>query len=139
MCFFDQKVFKCRDWKWGTRREACSKVPQAGDSCGIMLIMSSQPTNELCSICQKIETKRRRIHKLEARIGEWSCEPKRWSALIEVAKRDIHSFTIDIRKLDMKRAIRKNRLTNTRHTADSYVVPVPFILGFHGRRATGKK
>jgi hypothetical protein len=115
MCFYDQKVFLCRDWKWGARREACASAPQMGESCGITLIMCSQYTNELCSTCQIIEKKQRRIHVLKGKIERWNHEPKDWQASVEVARRDICTIASRIRELDMKRALRQNRLTNTKN------------------------
>ena len=114
MCFFDQKVFKCGDWKWGVWREGCWKSPQKGDSCGIMLIMSSQFVEDLCGSCLKIETKRRHIRKLEEKIQRWSKEPNR-TASIDMAKQDIHNFAIEIADLDTGRIIRNNGFTHARY------------------------
>jgi hypothetical protein len=113
MYFYDQKVFLCQDWKWGPRREACAVAPQMGESCGIALIMCSQYTNDLCRTCQIIERKQRRIHALENRIERWNTEPEYWRASIEAARQDICNIAAKIRGLDMKRAVRQNRLSNT--------------------------
>jgi hypothetical protein len=50
MCYFDQEVFICGDWKWRSCREGCSKVT-SGDTCGMKLILFSQYTHERCNIC----------------------------------------------------------------------------------------
>ncbi|KIM95394.1 hypothetical protein OIDMADRAFT_134003 [Oidiodendron maius Zn] len=131
MCFFDQKVFQCGDWKWGSRREACSKAPAAGDSCRIKLIMNSQHTTEVCSICQYIETKRRRIHRLEANIKRWSENGKSWRASIEAAQQDIRIIDTQCRELDMKRASKQKCLAKASHTAADYrAVDAPFDQGW---------
>ena len=52
----------------GVYGEACPKAPAASDSCSIKLIMNSQHTTEVYSICQYIETKQRCIRRLEANI-----------------------------------------------------------------------
>ena len=139
MCFFDQKVFQCGDWKWGSRREACPKAPAAGDSCGIKLIMNSQYTSELCSICRNIETKRRRIRRLEANVKRWSENAQSWKASIEIAKQDIRSIDAQCRELDMRRASRQKCLAKETYTAvDHQAVDVPFDQGwFAWRRAAG--
>ncbi|KIM94813.1 hypothetical protein OIDMADRAFT_134927 [Oidiodendron maius Zn] len=134
MCFFDQKVFQCGDWKWGLRRQACPKATAAGDSCSIKLIMNSQYTSELCSICRNIETKRRRIRRLEANVKRWSENAQSLKASIEIAKQDIRSIDAQCRELDMKRASRQKCVAKERYTA----VDVPFDQGwFAWRRAAG--
>jgi hypothetical protein len=65
MCYFDQDVFTCGDWKWRLRREGCNYI---SETCGMKLIMSSQYVNQRCNICQNIEVKQRRIYKLEDKI-----------------------------------------------------------------------
>ena len=44
------------------------KAPQLPEPCGIMHITDSQYMDELCSICQKIEAKERRVPQLEERL-----------------------------------------------------------------------
>lgn len=112
MCFFNQKVFQCQDWKWGPRREACSMAPQIGESCGIKLIMDSQRTNQLCSICRRIEIKRRRIRKLEERIKRWSTEPEHRKSSIKAAEQEIYDIALASSRLDMRRPTRLYQLTN---------------------------
>jgi hypothetical protein len=75
-----------------------------------MLIMSSKFVEELCNSCLKIETKRRRIRKLEEKIQRWSEESNR-TASIEIAKRDIQGFAAVITELDKERTIRNNGFT----------------------------
>ena len=117
------KVFQCGGWKWGSRREACPKAPAAGDSCRIKLIMNSQHTSELCTICRNIETKRRRICSLEANVKRWSEDAQSWMASIEIAKQDIGSIEAQCRELDMRRASRQKFLVKeTSTTVDHQAV-----------------
>jgi hypothetical protein len=109
MCYFDQEVFICGDWKWRSRRQGCSKVV-SGDTCSMKLIMFSQYTHERCNICQIIEVKQRRISKLEDRIRRWSLEAERWMASIERTERDIHELRAQITQREMARPIRLNSL-----------------------------
>jgi predicted RNase H-like nuclease (RuvC/YqgF family) len=141
MCFFNQEVFQCQDWKWGSRREACSRAPQIGESCGIKLIMDSQHINQLCSICQEIERKQRRIRKLEERIKRWNREPKQWRASIEAAKQEMQDIARESRWLDMERPTRVHRLTNASHRPTvllSMCHSTWSVLYSRGLKATGE-
>ena len=110
MCYFDQKVFTCGDWKWGSMRQSCSKARYVGEGCGLKLIWTSQHTNQNCRICCQIQAKERRIRKLRDRIGHWRCEARRWWASIERAQDDIHDLHRQIREREIRRPAKQNCL-----------------------------
>ena len=123
----------------GVYGEACPKAPAASDSCSIKLIMNSQYTTEVYSICQYIETKQRCIRRLEANIKRLSENGKSWRASIEAAKQDIRIINTQYRELDIKRASRQKCLAKASHTAaDYHTVDVPFDQGgLYGHQAAG--
>jgi hypothetical protein len=110
MCYFDQKVLACGDWKWGSMRQSCSKARYVGEGCGLKLIWTSQYTDRKCRICCQIEAKRRRICKLEDRIAHWRCEAQLWWASIERAKDDIHDLHRQIKEREIRRPTKQNCL-----------------------------
>ncbi|KAN0090072.1 hypothetical protein V8E51_018651 [Hyaloscypha variabilis] len=110
MCYFDQQLFVCRDWKWGSMRQRCSKAYYTGEGCGLKLIRTSQYVHRKCQICCQIEVKRRRIRKLKDKIRRWSLEAEHWKASIELAGDEIRDLDGQIMQREMRRTIRQNCL-----------------------------
>lgn len=111
MCFFDQYVHQCGDYKWGSFRQHCAKEYRTGETCGMKLVMLSyqQPGN--CKICDKINTKwNRRIKEVE-RIKRWEHEGgKSRKASIEAAHDNISQLDREINSLQKQRQERQYRL-----------------------------
>jgi hypothetical protein len=110
MCYFDQQLFTCGDWKWASMRQFCSKARYRGEGCGLKLIWASQDMHRKCQICCQIEVKLRRIHTLEDRIRRWNLEAEHWKASIELAKDVIRNLDGQITEREARRTIRQNRL-----------------------------
>jgi hypothetical protein len=110
MCFFDQTLFTCGYWKWGSMRQYCSKARYTGEGCGIKLIWVSQETHQKCRICYKIEAKKRRIRNLQNRVERWSLEAGRWKASMALAEDNIRFLNGQITQQEMLRRIRRNHL-----------------------------
>ena len=110
MCYFDQQLFTCGDWKWGSIRQLCSKACYVGEGCGLKLIWTSQYVHRKCQICCQIEVKRRRISKLKDKIRRWSLEAERWKASIQLARDDIRDLDSQITQREMHQTIRQNCL-----------------------------
>ena len=83
MCFYDQHLFACGDYKWGNFRQHCNKEYRSGETCGMKLVMQTMPVREKCRLCLKIETKTRRMEAELDRIRRWRKEGGRFSASIE--------------------------------------------------------
>ena len=99
MCFYDQVKQTCNCYKWSHFRQHCSKEYRTGETCGMKLVMNTVKGDEKCRICQKIDTKKRAIHKEEDKIRRWRREPNR-SASIEKAEADIQKLRYDLYHLD---------------------------------------
>src|SRR5271156_3250156 len=67
MCFFDQHRFNCGDWKWGHFRQHCNSEFGVGETCGMKLVMQTYEIDTKCKLCQKIDTKHRRMAEALAR------------------------------------------------------------------------
>ncbi|KAI9747420.1 MAG: hypothetical protein M1815_004238 [Lichina confinis] len=103
MCFFDQHLFACGDWKWGYFRQHCAQEYRTGETCGMKLIMSTFRVGNKCKTCEKIDTKtRRRATELE-KITRWQRDGSRFSASIDRASDIIRGLDKEIRDLQMER------------------------------------
>jgi hypothetical protein len=110
MCFYEQIVFACGDFKWSRFKQHCNKEYRTGETCGMKLVMDTQRVRDKCSTCQKIETKLRRRAKEEERIARWNKESNR-SASIAKSTEDIRQLDQEIYALNLERQKRSNTLT----------------------------
>lgn len=99
MCFYEQFVYQCRDWKWGSFRQHCQAGYGAGDACGIGMVWKATPLPEKCELCIKIEGKERRRAKHVDDYNRWRKQPRRYQASIEKAIQDIKALEHEINNL----------------------------------------
>jgi hypothetical protein len=110
MCFFDQKIFICGDFKWAHFRQHC----RIGEACGLKLIMSTTRIYEKCEGCSRLEKKISRFRKEEQRIMRWKSSFKEpedsqrniavsRAASIDTSKRILEDLRHDILKMQRKR------------------------------------
>ena len=92
MCFYDQNIFACGDYKWGNFRQHCNKEYRSGETCGMKLVMQTYPIREKCRICLKIETKQRRIEGELDRIRRWRREGSKFKASIEKSEQIVREL-----------------------------------------------
>ena len=105
MCFFDQYVFACGDWKWGHFRQHCNREYRTGETCGMKLVMSTSRKGNKCKTCEKIDTKLRRRAAEAERIVRWQQEGSR-SASIDKAYDNIKILDSEIYELQNERSKR---------------------------------
>ncbi|THW22756.1 hypothetical protein D6C98_03198 [Aureobasidium pullulans] len=74
MCFFDQVMWTCGDWKWDRFRQHCNREYRTGETCGMKLVYAVARSNDKCKICQKIDTKLRRRAAEVTKIQRWQSE-----------------------------------------------------------------
>ncbi|KAH8587500.1 hypothetical protein B0O99DRAFT_397544 [Bisporella sp. PMI_857] len=110
MCYFDQELYTCNDWKWSSFRQPCSKACCVSETCSTKLIMKTRYISHKCKTCKQIEAKKRRIRKLDDNIKRWSVEPERWRASIERSTDDICHLYGQIIQREMARSIKRNDL-----------------------------
>jgi len=111
MCFFDQIVHECGDYKWGCFRQHCAKEYRTGETCGMKLVMASYPVAGNCKICDKISTKWNRRNKEVDRIKRWEREGgKSRKASIEAAYDNIKQLDGEISALQRQKEERQYRL-----------------------------
>ncbi|KAH7231290.1 uncharacterized protein BKA55DRAFT_654028 [Fusarium redolens] len=74
MCYFDQVVWACGNWRWGKFREQCNKEYRIGETCGLKLVYGRQDEAKDCKICDQVTKKENRIRRTTermARLHEW--------------------------------------------------------------------
>lgn len=110
MCFFDQYVHECGDFKWGPFRQHCAKEYRTGETCGMKLIMATYRVQQKCKICDKMDTKWNRRRKEEERIKRWRKEGGKKKASIEAAEDNIAHLDSEIQSLMRQRQEKADRL-----------------------------
>lgn len=110
MCFFDQYVHDCGDYKWGPFRQHCAKEYRTGETCGMKLIMATYRIPQSCKICDKLETKYNRVRKEQERVIRWQKEGGKKKASIENACDNIRHLESEINSLKKQRQDKQDRL-----------------------------
>ncbi|KAJ0132468.1 putative transcription initiation factor TFIID subunit [Fusarium oxysporum f. sp. albedinis] len=74
MCYFDQVVWACGNWRWGRFRQQCNKEYRIGETCGLKLVYGRQDEAKNCKVCDQVTGKENRIRRTTermARLREW--------------------------------------------------------------------
>lgn len=74
MCFYDQTIYACHDFKWGNFRAHCQKEYRIGETCGMKLVYQVHHLEEKCRLCQKLSTKKKRVKQELERVTRWKKE-----------------------------------------------------------------
>lgn len=74
MCFYDQQIFACGDFRWGRFRTHCAKEYRTGETCGMKLIYETVDVGTKCQTCKKIDVTYRKITQAHERVQRWEME-----------------------------------------------------------------
>lgn len=85
MCYYEQCVYTCNDYKWGNFKAHCNKEYRIGETCGMKFVHHTLALKDKCKVCEKIATKERRLVKQLDDIKRWEKEGNKKSASIEKA------------------------------------------------------
>lgn len=55
MCFYDQNIFSCGDYRWGALQQRCNEYDPNREPCELKLVFRTLLVNEKCETCQEIE------------------------------------------------------------------------------------
>jgi len=113
MCFYDQYMMHCGDYKWGHFKQHCSKEYRTGETCGMKLAMNTYRKAEKCKTCEKIDTKRGRLEKEMKRIDRWVKEMNSGisrGASIEASEEICYNLNSEIAQLEADREWAKRTL-----------------------------
>jgi hypothetical protein len=114
MCFYEQYVHICRDWKWGNFKQHCQAEYRTGETCGMKMIWQAHPLPDKCKACLKIEAKQRRRAKHVEDHNRWLKDERRYKASIEKAASDIKALDNEIHQLKVEKSERYSRVGNSR-------------------------
>jgi hypothetical protein len=104
MCFFDQQIYQCGDFKWGAFRQHCAKEYRTGETCGMKLVMQNIQVQTKCRNCDKIELKRQRWAAELDRIRRLQQEGRRNLASIKNLRDAIQFLKAEIKEAACKQA-----------------------------------
>lgn len=107
MCFYDYYVFRCGDWKFGNFRDHCQREYRMGETCGMKMFQERHEKKEKCSICTKIDTKKRKYEDRKQKVKRWEAEGDK-PASVAKALEEMTQLALDIKKWTDER----NRLLN---------------------------
>ncbi|KAH8659487.1 hypothetical protein BGZ61DRAFT_465422 [Ilyonectria robusta] len=97
MCYFDQVVWACGNWKWGKFRQQCNKEHRIGETCGLKLVYGRQDEAKKCKVCDQVTKKENRIERTTERMA-WLREWK-YFASVERCEEEVASLKDEILRL----------------------------------------
>ena len=77
MCYYTQKRWGCGYWKWLNFHHQCEREYRIGETCGLRLVEAVYDQGPKCKICLEIETKTRKIEKMDQDLLRWYNEGNR--------------------------------------------------------------
>lgn len=113
MCYYEQHIFSCGDWKWGHFRQHCNKEYRIGETCGLRFVHQSNGLREKCKLCLQIEAKHRKRTEAVAKIRRWQREGGK-PASIAKYQEDIEDLDQAIHLLEVEKTRKANALGRTR-------------------------
>jgi hypothetical protein len=123
VCFYDQYVFKCRDFRWGNFNKHCTKEYRRGETCGTKLINDVLPQTKDCTLCEKIERKTRRYEQYNTKLRQLTREGRltELASTVEKYQDEQRKLRVEIPRLQAERENRAKDIagaaTQTAQTA----------------------
>ena len=96
MCYYDNYIYSCRDWKWGNFQQHCNREYRTGETCGMKMIFQQLQLPDRCPFCERIEKKTHRRDKAIKDYKRWASEPQKYQASMERARNEVRSLEYDI-------------------------------------------
>ena len=114
MCFYEQYVYTCRDWKWGNFKQHCQAEYRTGETCGMKMVWHAHNLQDKCKAYLKIDAKMRRRAKHVEDYNRWALDKHRYKASMEKALADIKALENEINQLVSEKNDRYSRVGNSR-------------------------
>lgn len=107
MCYYENYVWECQDFKWGNFRQKCHAEYRMGETCGgPKLVYDTYRLQGKCPMCQAIDKKVRRYEKARSDYTRWVNDPQRQASAAK-ALEDMNALYQDIQKMTADREARK--------------------------------
>ena len=74
MCWYDQKRWTCGYWRWSGFQKQCERETRIGETCGLKFVGTVYDQGIVCKICKDIDTKHRKMGKIDQDIARWEVE-----------------------------------------------------------------
>jgi hypothetical protein len=107
MCFYNQKLFACGCFGWNGFSHRCNREYRTGETCGLKFVNRCDSQKARCRICEKIETKERRIGAENERLSRWERDGGTLVASMERSRNLIEELKRDKKWLEKERNERK--------------------------------
>jgi hypothetical protein len=101
MCFYNQKRWKCGYWRWDKFATRCPAERHMGETCGLKLVFKVFDQGPKCNICCDIDTKWRKISKMDRDLERWHREGNK-PVTVELTLADRGAATAKIAELQQK-------------------------------------
>lgn len=128
MCYYDNYKFSCNDWKWGNFRQNCQREYRDGKTCGVKMVFQTVQLGEKCTMCEKIEHKKRRLEKHKADYQRWSTDSQKYRFSKDKAVQEMRTLAQEIAQLMADKETRYRMIGNSRRserTTDTAAKPSP--------------
>ncbi|RPA83092.1 hypothetical protein BJ508DRAFT_413752 [Ascobolus immersus RN42] len=106
MCFYDQTIYACNDFKWGRFRTHCAKEYRTGETCGMKLIYQTTRLAERCTTCKKMEVIKNKIYRSQEKIGRWAAE-NAFPVSLDLERTSVMGWRMELEQLEANRASRR--------------------------------
>jgi septal ring factor EnvC (AmiA/AmiB activator) len=131
MCYYEQTLYTCRDWKWGNMKERCPRQHRMGETCGVKMVDTRNVyrADDQCRTCKDIEIKDRKLNKELQNIARWRKEGRKFLASIEKAENEVERLQDQIKLLRSNRSSVKadvemnNRAKDLMHPGEAAACP----------------
>ena len=98
MCFYENHRFSCGDWRWGNFRQHCQREYRTGETCGTKMIFRTVDLADKCTMCEKIERKKRRYEKAQSDYNRWLHDSSRQASAAK-AYEDMNNLYQELARL----------------------------------------
>lgn len=103
MCFYDQKVFGCGDYRWGNLQQRCHENDQNRESCESKQVFRTIVINTKCETCQEIEQWYQSLMIETEFMGRWQRQGNEYSNNIQSSRERISYLEEVIEGLEIRR------------------------------------
>ena len=114
MCYYDQTLFGCGDWKWGNFRKHCNKEYRMGETCGLKLVNNTHREPGMkCATCISLDKKNRRYAKAKSDYDRWIVDSTRQASAAKAAE-ECQVLYREIEDLQAQRISKFNNINGNR-------------------------
>lgn len=92
MCFYDQNVFSCGDYRWGKLQQRCNEHDHNREPCELKRVFRTFVINTKCDTCQEIDLCHQSLMIETEHIRRWHREGSEYSNNVRERIRDLEEI-----------------------------------------------